>query len=353
MDTPQEVRVDADRLSETALELEVDLLCKVIGQDRAVHQFVKAFETAQAGLCEPGRPIANLLFLGPSGVGKTRIVEAAAESLLGDRRAVIKVDCGEFQHSHEIAKLIGSPPGYLGHRETHPIITQETLAAYHTDKRKLSFLLFDEIEKASDSVQRLLLGMMDKATLTLGDNRKVDLSKTIIVLTSNLGAHDISTIMAGNQFGFHPEGMSHAAQDKDIYESSMFAVRKHFTPEFIGRLDRTVVFRPLSQESLRLILKLELQHVQDMLLASGKIVYIDFTEAAKEFLLAESDDAREGARQIKKSLKRFVTSKLASLVATSQIQTGDGLRVDKISTENSLAFFVKSKMLEIPPSRIQ
>ena len=160
---------------------------KIVGQEEGVQALVDLYQVFCAGLNSPGRPVGNLLFLGPTGSGKTRIVEAAAEILFGDTRAVIKVDCAEFQHSHEIAKLIGSPPGYLGHRETHPLITQEALAQCHTDKLKLSFLLFDEIEKASDSLWQLLLGILDKATLTLGDNRRVDLSRTGIFLTSNLG----------------------------------------------------------------------------------------------------------------------------------------------------------------------
>src|SRR5450432_2426936 len=158
-----------------------------------------------ASLNAPGRPLGNLLFLGPTGSGKTRVVEATAEALFGDPRAVIKIDCAEFQHSHEIAKLIGSPPGYLGHRETHPLITQEELSKSHTDKLKLSFLLFDEIEKASDSLWQLLLGMLDKATLTLGDNRRVDLSQTVIFLTSNLGGGEITELMGGG-YGFIKSG---------------------------------------------------------------------------------------------------------------------------------------------------
>ncbi len=141
----------------------------------------------------PGRPIGNFLFLGPTGSGKTRIVEATAEALLKNPRAVIKIDCAEFQHSHEIAKLIGSPPGYLGHRETHPLLSQEVLNQYHTDTIKLSFVLFDEIEKASDALWNLLLGILDKATLTLGDNRKVDFSRAMIFMTSNLGASEMSS----------------------------------------------------------------------------------------------------------------------------------------------------------------
>src|ERR1700737_68022 len=180
-----------------AVDLEASLRRKIVGQDEAIEQIVNIYQTFLAGLSSPGRPIGNFLFLGPTGSGKTRMVEATAESLVGDANAVIKIDCAEFQHSHEIAKLIGSPPGYLGHRETHPLITQEELAKSYTDKLKLSFLLFDEIEKASDALWQLLLGMLDKATLTLGDNRRVDLSQTVIFLTSNLGGGEISELMNG------------------------------------------------------------------------------------------------------------------------------------------------------------
>src|ERR1700758_2636815 len=179
--------LDAQRRSSSACQFERALRERVVGQDQAVEALVDLYQMFCAGLQPPSRPIGNLLFLGPTGSGKTRIVEAAAEILFGDSRAVIKVDCAEFQHSREIAKLIGSPPGYLGHRETHPLITQEALAASHREHLKLSFLLFDEIEKASDSLWQLLLGILDKATLTLGDNRRVNLSQTMIFLTSNLG----------------------------------------------------------------------------------------------------------------------------------------------------------------------
>src|ERR1700740_3286328 len=188
------------RSAET-IEFQKALRAKIVGQDEGIQALVELFQVFTAGLNSPGRPVGNLLFLGPTGSGKTRIVEAASEILFGSPRSIIKIDCAEFQHSHEIAKLIGSPPGYLGHRETHPLITQEALAASHTDKLKLSFLLFDEIEKASDSLWQLLLGMLDKATLTLGDNRRVDLSQTVIFMTSNLGGGEITDLMAGG-YGF-------------------------------------------------------------------------------------------------------------------------------------------------------
>src|SRR5512147_224544 len=189
--------LDPTRRSNDAKEFDTALRRRIVGQDQAVEKVVEIYQMFLAGLNAPGRPVGNLLFLGPTGSGKTRVVESLAESLFGDPRALIKIDCAEFQHSHEIAKLIGSPPGYLGHRETHPLLTQEALNQWHTEKVKLSLVLFDEIEKASDALWQLLLGILDKATLTLGDNRRVDLSQTLIFMTSNLGGADISTLMTG------------------------------------------------------------------------------------------------------------------------------------------------------------
>ena len=199
----QALQLDPTLRSVESRDFEGGLRRKIVGQDEAVQAVVDLYQVFRAGLNSPGRPVGNLLFLGPTGAGKTRVVEATAEVLFGDPRAVIKVDCAEFQHSHEIAKLIGSPPGYLGHRETHPLITQEALAQYHTEKLKISFLLFDEIEKASDALWQLLLGILDKATLTLGDNRRVDLSQTMIFMTSNLGGGEITELMTGG-LGFAP-----------------------------------------------------------------------------------------------------------------------------------------------------
>jgi len=177
---PTTIILDPKLNSPEVQSFEKSLAQRVVGQERAVRRLARVYQVYQAGLCAPGRPLANLLFLGPTGSGKTRLVEAAAEALFGDARAVIRVDCGEMQHSHEIAKLIGSPPGYLGHRETQPLLTQEILEAHYTDKLKISLVLFDEIEKASDALWQLLLGILDKATLTLGDNRRVDFSRSMI-----------------------------------------------------------------------------------------------------------------------------------------------------------------------------
>src|SRR6202043_1221855 len=254
--------LDPSKRSTGTMDFETSLRSRIVGQEEGVQALVELYQVFCAGLNSPGRPVGNLLLLGPTGSGKTRIVEAAAEILFGDARAMIKVDCAEFQHSHEIAKLIGSPPGYLGHRETHPLITQEELAKSHTRKLMLSFLLFDEIEKASDSLWQLLLGMLDKATLTLGDNRRVDLSQTIIFMTSNLGGAEITELMRGRMGFIHPEDKATTGLHKKVERTAVEAARRKFSPEFMNRLDKVVVFHPLRQAQLKQILDIELARVQ-------------------------------------------------------------------------------------------
>src|SRR4030088_1235112 len=190
--------LDPNRRSNDAGEFDGALRRRIVGQDQAVEKVVEIYQMFLAGLNAPGRPVGNLLFLGPTGSGKTRVVEAMAEALFGDSHACIKIDCAEFQHSHEIAKLVGSPPGYLGHRETHPSLSQEVLNQHHTERMKVSFVLFDGVEKASDALWNLLLGILDKAILTLGDNRRVDFSRAMIFMTSNLGASEMGSILRPN-----------------------------------------------------------------------------------------------------------------------------------------------------------
>src|SRR5258706_11815742 len=217
--------LDPSRRSSDAREFETALRRKIVGQDQAIEKVAEIYQMFLAGLNAPGRPVGNLLFLGPTGSGKTRVVESVAESLFGDARACIKIDCAEFQHSHEIAKLIGSPPGYLGHRETPPLLTQEALNQWHTEKLKLSLLLFDEIEKASDSLWQLLLGILDKANLTLGDNRRVDLSSCVIVMTSNLGAGEMNELINGAMGFARPQAQLDAKIDEKINRSAVEAAR--------------------------------------------------------------------------------------------------------------------------------
>src|SRR5689334_1654227 len=242
------VPLDPTRTGRDAEGLDGNLRKLIVGQDEAIEQIVNIYQMYLTGMTAPGRPIGNFLFLGPTGSGKTRIVEATAESLVKNARAVVKIDCAEFQHSHEIAKLIGSPPGYLGHRETHPLLSQETLNQFHTETVKVSFVLFDELEKASDALWNLLLGILDKATLTLGDNRKVDFSRALIFMTSNLGASEMSALMRPN-LGFAASeaerqtanGICDDKLNEKIGRAGVEAARRKFTPEFMNRIDKTVV----------------------------------------------------------------------------------------------------------------
>jgi ATP-dependent Clp protease ATP-binding subunit ClpA len=285
--------------------------------------------------------VGNLLFLGPTGSGKTRVVEAMAETLFGDARACIKIDCAEFQHSHEIAKLIGSPPGYLGHRETHPMLTQEALNQWHTDKLKLSILLFDEIEKASDSLWQLLLGILDKGTLTLGDNRRVDMTQCIIVMTSNLGAAEMNDMITGG-FGFSrvATAMDERFDDK-VNRTAVEAARRKFSPEFMNRIDKTVVFKMLRPDDMKHILDIELGMVQQrVLMAAGANQFVfTCTQGVKDYLLREGTDAKYGARHLKRAIERHLVFPLANLVATGQVRLGDFVRID--TTPEGIMTFTK------------
>ena len=335
--------LDPTKTGKQAGDLESQLRRSIIGQEEAIHCIVRAYQTQLAGLCPLGRPIGNFLFLGPTGSGKRRIVEATAESLLDRPRPVIKIDCAEFQHSHEIAKLIGSPPGYLGHRETHPLLSQEALNQYHTENVNLSFVLFDEIEKASDALWNLLLGILDKATLTLGDNRRVDFSRAMVFLTSNLGANEMSSLVSP-RLGFHVP-LSDAAADRAklsarISDTAVAAARRKFTPEFINRLDRIVVFQSLGVEQLRRIVDLELEVVQKRIQAAAatKPFQLNVTHTAKEFLLAEGTDLRYGARHLKRAIETYLVQPLSNLIATGQIERGDSIRVSHEDGSEVLMF---------------
>jgi ATP-dependent Clp protease ATP-binding subunit ClpB len=353
---PVKVPLDPARTGREAGVLDRNLRKLIVGQDEAIEQIVNIYQLYLTGMAAPGRPIGNFLFLGPTGSGKTRIVEATAEALVKNSRAVIKIDCAEFQHSHEIAKLIGSPPGYLGHRETHSLLSQEVLNQFHTDTMKVSFVLFDEIEKATDALWNLLLGILDKATLTLGDNRKVDFSSAMIFMTSNLGATEMSAIM-NPKLGFNVRESSQQLKTGVIDEkligkigrSGVEAARKKFTPEFINRLDRIVTFRPLGTDQLRKILDIELKMVQQRIFntSAERAFVFKTTDSAKDFLLGEGTDLKYGARHLKRAIERLLVQPMSNLIATGQVRGGDLIRVDFDPSCNLMAFLKEAESLPI------
>ena len=350
------IPLDPTKQGSSAKVLAEQLRRMIVGQDQAVDQIVNVYQMHLTGLSAPDRPIANFLFLGPTGTGKTRIVEATAEALLKSFRALIKIDCAEFQHSHEIAKLIGSPPGYLGHRETHPILSQETLNQYHTDETKLSFVLFDEIEKASDTLWNLLLGILDKATLTLGDNRKVDFTRAMVFLTSNLGAAEMNNIMTP-RLGFavplerdnEIDLMINDEMSGKISRTGLEAARKRFTPEFMNRLDQVVTFQPLGSEQLRRILDIELNLVQQRIFNANPDRAFVFTlsEKAKAFLLKEGTDLKYGARHLRRAIDRLLVQAMSNLISTEQVRGGDWILVDFDESAGCLRFTRQAEDLPI------
>jgi ATP-dependent Clp protease ATP-binding subunit ClpB len=344
--TNRGILLDPERKSPRAAEFEEKLSALIVGQERAVRRVSGLFQIYLAGMNNRDRPLGTMLFLGPTGSGKTRVVEAAAEVLFGEPHSVLKIDCAEFQHSHEIAKLIGSPPGYLGHRETSPMFTQENLNKAHTDDTKLTFVLFDEIEKGSDSLWQLLLGILDKATLTLGDNRRIDFSRCVIVMTSNLGAREMSDMIGGGIGFAAPSHNGHSKPDDEkeeidtkIYRTALESAKRKFSPEFMNRIDKVVVFRTLQEHHLRRILDIELTAIQDLITTSAGTKFIfECNDAAKEFLLQEGLELKYGARHLKRAIERFLVTALSNLVATRQIETGDFITVNFDSEKESLIF---------------
>jgi len=347
--------LDPTRTGKDAEALEKTMLKLIVGQDEAIEQIVNIYQMHITGLSAPGRPVGNFLFLGPTGSGKTRTVEATAEALVHNSRAVIKIDCAEFQHSHEIAKLIGSPPGYLGHRETHPLLSQEVINQHHSDTNKLSFILFDEIEKASDALWNLLLGILDKATLTLGDNRKVDFSRAMIFMTSNLGSSEMSSLV-NPKLGFmrsmqagDPVTVVDDKLNKKVAKSGLEAARRKFTPEFMNRIDKVVVYKPLGEPELRRILDLELGQVQQRILYSpaDKTFVITVSDSGKDFLLTEGTDLKYGARHLKRAIERLLVHPLSNLMATSQVSPGDWIQADFDTEHGCLLFSKEAEGLEV------
>jgi ATP-dependent Clp protease ATP-binding subunit ClpB len=350
------IPLDPGRTGRDATSLENSLRRMIVGQDQAIQEIVSIYQMHLTGMSAPGRPIGNFLFLGPTGSGKTRIVEATAETLMKNPRAIIKIDCAEFQHSHEIAKLIGSPPGYLGHRETHPLLSQEVLNQYHTETIKLSFVLFDEIEKASDSLWNLLLGILDKATLTLGDNRKVDFSRTMIFMTSNIGATEMGALMnpkVGFSVSESQERMASGAVDEKLTSklarSGLEAARRKFTPEFMNRLDKIVTFQPLGTEQLKKILDIELNLVQQRIFntAAERAFVFTVSDTSKDFLLQEGTDLKYGARHLKRAIERLLVHPMSNLIATDQVRGGDWIRVDFDDSARNLRFAREAEGLPV------
>jgi ATP-dependent Clp protease ATP-binding subunit ClpB len=331
--------LDPSRHGEATRQFEAFLRERIVGQDAAVGAVTEMYQMFLVGMNPPDRPIGNLLFLGPTGSGKTYVVEVVAEALFGNAHAFTKVDCAEFQHSHEIAKLIGSPPGYVGHLQTAPLLSEDALKRWQTEQTKLSLVLFDEIEKASEALWQLLLGILDKASLTLGDNSHVDMSQCIIFMTSNLGAVEMSELVQGGLGFVSAPTTVDENLDAKMARTAMEAARRKFAPEFMNRIDKVVVFRTLRPQDLQQVLELELGKVQQRITRAAGQSHFTFRCSAevKEWLLREGADPKYGARHLKRVIERNLVYALANLVATGQIVSGDAVEV-VLGPEGKLVF---------------
>lgn len=329
------IRRDGDLLRE--------LSGHIVGQPQALTQIVPYVQMHQAGLSPEGRPVGVFLLLGPTGTGKTRTVEVLAQALHGNEKHLLKVDCGEFQMEHEVAKLIGAPPGYLGHRETQPMLSQQKLNGVTSDQCSLSLVLFDEIEKAAPSMTRLLLGVLDKAALRLGDNATVNFERTIIFMTSNLGTEAMRKQLRPD-FGF--ETMVGGVRDsaKKLEGIGMNAVRRKFSPEFVNRIDSVITYQPLNAQALAIIVDQQIEalerHIANRLME--RAFQIEVNDGARAFLLRKGTSNEYGARELKRVILRHLTQPLAAMVATGAILPADVVHVEASEDGEGLTLTVEA-----------
>lgn len=313
------------------IEVAAELHRRVVGQDAAIEAITPFVEIYQAGLAPQGRPVGVFLLLGPTGTGKTHTVEALAEVLHGSASNLIRIDCGEYQMDHEVAKLIGAPPGYLGHRETQPVITQQKLALASSERCPLSIVLFDEVEKAAGSLTRILLGVLDKAQMRLGDGTAVNFERSMIFMTSNAGAREMAKARNGG-VGFARAAKAGPAADLDGLEAAgRAAFRRRFSPEFINRIDRSVVYHPLTRQSIACILDRQIDALEVQIAArlGPRAFQFEISSEAREILIEEGTDGAYGARELKRTLQRRLLHPLARLMLAGGIPAGAYVRVEK------------------------
>jgi ATP-dependent Clp protease ATP-binding subunit ClpA len=326
----------SNRTGGYSVDLAERLASRLIGQTEAINEIVPFVQMFEAELSPDRRPVGVFLLLGPTGTGKTKTVEALAHELHGSEKSLLRIDCAEFQMEHEVAKLIGAPPGYLGHRETHPMITQQKLQSTTSEHCDLSLVLFDEIEKAAPSMCRLLLGILDKALLHLGDNSTVNFENSLIFFTSNLGARNMQDHI-NPRFGFG-NSEEHAALPEKLKRAAMTAVRQHFSPEFVNRIDSFATYRPLTAEHVSTILDLELKELQKHISSrlGDRRFRLTVEESAREILVRLGTSAEFGARELKRTIHRCLVQPLAARAAQGAIPAYSAVVVR--SREDQLEF---------------
>lgn len=348
-----ETPLNPKQLSAKAQTLSDKLNAKVIGQERAIRQIIKSYVPMTVNMHREGRPLGVFLFLGPTGVGKTETVRTFASLLLGSRNAITRIDCAEYDESHHVSKIIGAPPGYVGHNEA-PLLSQKKIDQHQTKENKINVILFDEIEKGHSRLFDAIMTILGDGRLTLGNGSVVDFSRSFIFLTSNLGSEAVRKMVEGASIGFNPTTSERDDMDDSVYKMSKEAAKKQFRPEFINRLDSTVVFRSLSRDSLKRILKIELDELQWRIWRSpwrdfsglssgekmpdGRSIVFALTSDAKDFLLDEGTSEIYGARELNRAIDKYVGFPMAALIASDQLMSGDKVKIDFTKGDKDLTF---------------
>ncbi len=303
----------AEEESARLLKMEEILHQRVIGQDEAVKAVARAVRRARAGLKDPKRPIGSFIFLGPTGVGKTELARALAEALFGDEDALVRIDMSEYMEKHAVSRLVGAPPGYVGYEEGGQLTEAVRRKPY-------TVVLLDEIEKAHPEVFNILLQVFEDGRLTDAKGRTVDFRNTVVIMTSNVGAH---LLKKETGLGFRPQGRDKSYEDmKDKVTGEL---RRTFRPEFLNRIDEIIVFHSLNEEHIKQIVDLMIKEVSRRLAENN--ITIEVTDAAKQFLAKEGFDQMYGARPLRRAIQRYVEDRLSDELLKGAVKTGDRVRV--------------------------
>jgi ATP-dependent Clp protease ATP-binding subunit ClpB len=295
------------------LKMEDRLHGRVVGQDEAVIAVSNAIRRARAGLQDPNRPLGSFLFLGPTGVGKTEMARALAEFLFDDDQALVRIDMSEYQEKHTVSRLIGAPPGYVGYDEAGQLTEA-------VRRRPYAVVLFDEVEKAHPEVLNVMLQLLDDGRLTDGKGRTVDFRNTVVIMTSNIGSEFLGDCPPRSERGTVPSDQRRRAPPGDGRAA------RHFRPEFLNRIDETIVFHPLSRKDLASIVDIQARHLLKRL--EDRKIHVELTPASRSLLVDEGYDPAYGARPLKRTIQRLVLDPLAHKVLEGQFREGDRVLID-------------------------
>ncbi len=339
-------RLDAGQISDQIKRFEGELQRRVIGQHKAIEEIVTSFSGLTSGLRNTDRPVLTLLFMGPTGVGKTETVKVLAQTLFGSKKAFTRINCQEFASPHQVAKLLGSPPGYVG-SDIEPMLSQKNIDKYHKEAfekkvgifRKgsgavkkifpeesshyLSIILFDEVEKADPVLWNSILGILDDGHLTLGNNQEVDFTRSVIVLTSNVGSTEMARLIEG-RIGFASK--QDDTLHKDIEKEALRSAKAIFPLEFLNRFDAIVVFRTLSKVHLSQILDIYIDDLHQRAVNSDIPFILELTPRVKQFLIEKGTDPQFGARPLRRAFSKWVANPISNLLTTGQVKAGDLVR---------------------------